>query len=38
MDTYYAMAGWDAETGNPGRAKLAELGIEWVADNIGLPK
>jgi aldehyde:ferredoxin oxidoreductase len=38
FDSYYAMCGWDAKTGNPGRAKLAELEIEWVADAIGLPK
>ena len=30
-DTYYAMVGWDNE-GKPTRAKLQELGIEWVAD------
>jgi aldehyde:ferredoxin oxidoreductase len=26
--TYYAMAGWDPETGRPTAAKLAELGLE----------
>jgi aldehyde:ferredoxin oxidoreductase len=36
FETYYAMAGWDSTTGGPTRAKLAELGIEWVADEIGL--
>ena len=36
FDTYYAMAGWDVKTGNPTRAKLAELGIAWVADLLGL--
>jgi aldehyde:ferredoxin oxidoreductase len=30
-DIYYAMAGWDVATGTPQRAKLQELGIEWVA-------
>ncbi len=30
LDTYYAMAGWDKTTGNPTKAKLAELGLEWV--------
>ena len=34
-DTYYAMAGWDASTGQPQRAKLEELGIGWVADLLG---
>ena len=29
--TYYQMAGWDADTGRPTEAKLAELGIEEVA-------
>ena len=32
---YYAMAGWD-ETGRPTRAKLTELSLEWVADELGL--
>ncbi|NLS76934.1 MAG: aldehyde ferredoxin oxidoreductase family protein [Chloroflexi bacterium] len=36
FDTYYEMAGWDVATGTPGRAKLAELGVEWVADIVGL--
>jgi aldehyde:ferredoxin oxidoreductase len=36
VDTYYAMCGWDAKTGNPTRAKLEALGIGWVADEIGL--
>jgi len=35
-ETYYCMAGWDPATGNPTRAKLQELGIEWVADEVGL--
>ena len=34
--TYYAMCGWDVETGYPTRAKLEELGIGWVADELGL--
>lgn len=33
-DLYYAMNGWDVTTGIPTRAKLQELGIEWVADLI----
>jgi aldehyde:ferredoxin oxidoreductase len=28
---YYQMAGWDAETGRPTPARLAELGLEWAA-------
>ena len=34
-DTYYAMCGWDAQ-GIPGRAKLEELSLGWVADEIGV--
>jgi aldehyde:ferredoxin oxidoreductase len=34
LDTYFAMAGWDVETGVPTRQKLEELGLEWVADAI----
>jgi aldehyde:ferredoxin oxidoreductase len=33
-DTYYAMCGWD-EQGVPTRAKLEELSLDWVADEIG---
>ena len=32
---YYRMACWD-ENGRPTRAKLAELGLEWVADELKL--
>jgi aldehyde:ferredoxin oxidoreductase len=35
-DWYYAMAGWDVATGSPTRAKLEELGLGWVADELGL--
>jgi aldehyde:ferredoxin oxidoreductase len=34
-DLYYSMCGWDAQ-GIPTRAKLAELSLEWVADEIGV--
>lgn len=27
---YYAMAGWNEETGNPSPGKLMELGLEWI--------
>ena len=30
LDEYYAMAGWDPETGNPTPETLARLGLEWV--------
>ncbi len=33
-DAYYGMAGWDVATGMPLRGKLAELGLEWVADQL----
>ena len=32
VSMYYDMAGWDRETGVPGKGKLQELDIEWVAD------
>jgi aldehyde:ferredoxin oxidoreductase len=32
---YYQMAGWD-ENGRPTRAKLEELALGWVADDLGL--
>jgi aldehyde:ferredoxin oxidoreductase len=32
---YYQMAGWD-ESGCPTRAKLEELALGWVADELGL--
>ena len=35
LPTYYAMCGWDIE-GRPTRAKLEELGIGWVAGELGL--
>ncbi len=34
-DTYYAMAGWDVASGTPTRAKLEELGLAWVAEELG---
>ena len=33
-DTYYGMCGWD-EQGIPTRAKLEELSLDWVADELG---
>ena len=32
---YYHMAGWD-DTGRPTRAKLEELALGWVADELAL--
>ncbi len=31
VDAYYAMSGWDAQTGQPSRGVLLELGLEWAA-------
>jgi aldehyde:ferredoxin oxidoreductase len=36
LDTYYAMCGWEVDTGNPARWKLEELGLGWVADELRL--
>ena len=33
--TYYAMVGWDAETGVPSQSKLEELDIAWTAEQLG---
>ena len=30
LDQYYALMGWDEETGNPAQGKLMELGLEWT--------
>jgi aldehyde:ferredoxin oxidoreductase len=35
-DIYYAMAGWDVSTGTPTRAKLVDLGLDWVANQLAL--
>ncbi len=34
LRTYYAMLGWDRETGVPTRAKLHELDIAWAAEHL----
>jgi aldehyde:ferredoxin oxidoreductase len=36
LDEYYAERGWDVKTGIPARAKLVELGLEYVADDLKL--
>ena len=36
LDQYYELCGWDSQTGNPGREKLTELGLAWVADQLGV--
>jgi aldehyde:ferredoxin oxidoreductase len=35
LDEYYSERGWDVKTGVPTKAKLAELGLDYVADAIG---
>ncbi len=35
-DSYYRLAGFDTGTGYPTRAKLAELGLEWVTEKVPL--
>ena len=34
LDAYYQMAGWDPVTGAPTRAKLADLALDWVAEEL----
>lgn len=34
LDTYYAMIGWDKETGVPGADILSELGIDWADEYL----
>lgn len=36
LDEYYAERGWDLATGTPTRAKLVELGLGYVADQLGV--
>ena len=34
LDSYFEQCGWDVKTGIPSRAKLDELGLDWVADQL----
>ncbi len=36
LDEYYSLRGWDVSSGVPTRAKLAELGLGYVADALGV--
>ena len=36
LDSYYEQSGWDVDSGVPTRPTLAKLGLEWVADRLGL--
>lgn len=35
LDKYFELSEWDVETGVPTRAKLEQLGLGWVADQLG---
>jgi aldehyde:ferredoxin oxidoreductase len=34
VHTYYAMMGWDGETGVPLPEKLQELGVPWAVEHL----
>ena len=36
LDEYHRQVGWDLDTGAPTRATLEGLGLEWIADEIGV--
>lgn len=36
LDEYYNVRGWDIKTGIPKREKLIELGLDYVADDLGV--
>ena len=36
LDLYHEQAGWDATTGTPSRATLEDVGLTWVADDLGI--
>ncbi|MEN8112804.1 MAG: aldehyde ferredoxin oxidoreductase family protein [Actinomycetota bacterium] len=36
IDTYYRLAGWNPETGNPTRETLESIDLGWVADELGV--
>lgn len=36
LDIYFEQAGWDVSTGVPTRATLEDVGLAWVADDMGL--
>jgi aldehyde:ferredoxin oxidoreductase len=38
VETFYELMGWDTETGTPITRKLADLGIEWVDDELASVK
>jgi aldehyde:ferredoxin oxidoreductase len=36
LDMYFEQAGWDVTTGVPSRTTLEDVGLAWVADDLGL--
>jgi aldehyde:ferredoxin oxidoreductase len=36
LDEYYTVRGWDLKTGTPTRTKLIQLGLGYVADQLGV--
>jgi aldehyde:ferredoxin oxidoreductase len=36
LDEYYSLRGWDVKSGTPTRAKLTDLGLAYVADELRL--
>ncbi|WP_374687553.1 aldehyde ferredoxin oxidoreductase family protein [Promineifilum sp.] len=36
ITTYFEQAGWDVETGVPRRGTLEEVGLGWVAEELGI--
>ncbi|HSB65942.1 MAG TPA: aldehyde ferredoxin oxidoreductase family protein [Anaerolineales bacterium] len=36
LDEYYSLRGWDVKTGKPTRGKLVDLGLTYVADELGV--
>jgi aldehyde:ferredoxin oxidoreductase len=36
LDMYYEQAGWNVASGTPTRATLEDVGLGWVADDLGL--
>ena len=36
QQSYYRLVGWDPQTGVPTYDKLAELGVEWAAEQVGI--
>lgn len=37
VEAYYAISGWDPETGWPTKGRLMELGLEWMVDTAAPP-